>query len=559
MASMIRTYVDCVILSESSLFYTELDTNRPVKPEFIIRISFHQLPRNVQLITEFDIGHRDLGELIKTGEGDALKILYDFVYKEPKIMMLFLTGSSMIAKPICDVASLYNLVQVSATASSLAFSNKERYPLFIRTTPTDAVFLTAWEALFREFKWNKVAIIFENVEIFTLLMKELVSLLRSRGNYEILTIEHVESGEGPLAQLQSIKAFRTGQYGQRYVWMLLGWLINDWYLASGDGNDDTCTLDEMLTALDGHIAVKIESYASDFNDVDFYGLKPSPADIEIYRHMQSHHYYSGFVYDSVVAIALALNNTNGILSESGHQQSLSDLAHNRSMADILKETILDLKFSGVTGLVQLTDKGDRISDIIIEQKQGMVEQRVNVGRYNVERDKFDWDADILFTWEINGKKPPTDGVQEVTITVSPSETSNQDFKSSTEQLYCHWVYPSAQPLLLSLGMSLAFGAIFMKTYRVFAIFKIAVGKFKQIRVGDTRLILGVVTMVIFDILVSGCWIIADSMSSTTSVLQSMMMALRQNEDGVKISTMREDTVLDKERAIRRLTEKLEKV
>ncbi|XP_077978699.1 gamma-aminobutyric acid type B receptor subunit 2-like [Glandiceps talaboti] len=585
-----------------------------------------------------------------TNEGQALHLIHDFIYKKPQMVVLFLQLSSMVSKPVSEVATYYNLVQLSSAASSLAFSNKQRYPLFTRMSPTDAALATVWEALFQQFKWKRIAIIYENVEIFTLMMKHFVSLLRSIGGYEILSVEHVESGADPVVQMQSLKthdariivllgyeymsrkimcqAYRSNLYGQKYVWMLVGWMWRGWYFNRRSENYATCTDEELLMAVNGYIGVNFQAYTNDFNNINFNGLKPEPEDIEVFEHMRSSPslYYAGFCFDSMLAIALALNNSDKLLSRSGNQGRLSDFTYtDGSMAAIVKDAILNQEFFGVTGLVRMTNKSDRLANIIIQQKQVDEPFLVEVGSYDVANDEFEWSEESPLIWQ--GKVPPTDGVEEIYSSVSASGTLRILLNTMA----------SAKPLLLSLGLSLAFGAIFMKTYRVFAIFKIAVGKFKKIHVGDSRLLAGVVAMVTFDIIISLSWIIVDFMSITTGILrieaslllfgvflaweirsveiQSLnesrqialsiyvvalvsfisapaqylksddvtfvyaftgfamfgattvvlflafvpkMIALRQNEDGVRISTMKQDTMVDKQRSVHRLTDELEK-
>ncbi|XP_070566915.1 gamma-aminobutyric acid type B receptor subunit 2-like [Ptychodera flava] len=532
-------------------------------------------------------------------QAEALQILYDFIYNREQIVMLFAATNSMVTQPVCEVASFYNLVQVSGTASSPGLSDKERYPLFLRTTPTDAILVPAWEALFRYFKWKRIAIIFENVEIFTLLMKELVTLLNADDGYNLLTVEHVESGTTPTVQLDSLKnhdariivalayeeisrqimceAYRKDLIGRKFVWLLLGWLNEDWHLQRNLEDDVTCSNDEMNAALKGYIAVKGSSYSDDFSDVDFYGVKPESYDIGVYNFMQSTYGdYAGFAYDAIVAMAIALNRSDEIFSQLDPPRRLSDFTYDDvSMATVMRNAVQGLKMIGVTGGIQFTDKGDRLTEVVVEQMQG--EQLVTTGRYDVSNDVFSWADDTPLLWQ--GKLPPADGVTKIYMVAVPSSyvryvvytlsgvgiclsiicfavnvgfRKRKAIKISSPLLnnfiilgclllyaasilsghnvsnltplqfavYCHvhvcFMYPflspsQSRPMLLSVGLSLTFGALVAKTYRIYAIFKIAMEKFKKIHVGDTRLIIFVVVMVTLDILICASWIIADSM------------------------------------------------
>ncbi|XP_077978695.1 gamma-aminobutyric acid type B receptor subunit 2-like [Glandiceps talaboti] len=446
-------------------------------------------------------------------QAQGLHMLYDFIYNKPQLLMLFTGTSSRVSHALCEAASYYNLVQVSATASSMAFSDKSRFPLFLRTYPPDDILTPAWEALLRNFNWKKVAIIFENIEIFTLLMKDLVATLHSKGGYEILTVEHTESSINPVSQLQSIKnhdariiitfayeemarrimcqAYHTNQYGQKYVWMLLGWLNIGWYYFEFDEKDVNCTADELITAVDGYIGVKVPPYAKDFDDVNFNGVKPDATDVDVYRDLQSQFYYAGFAYDAVITMALALNHSIGILSNLDVPRQIMDYAYGDvAMATMLRDSVRQLEFFGITGPIRYLETGDRVSEVLVEQMQGV--QDYHIGRFDIAKDMFIWHNDSSFKW--HGKIPPTDGVEVIHVAALPTQTLR-----------------FAGPIMLSLGLSLTFGALFMKTYRVYAIFKIAMKKFKQIRVGDSRLITGVVAMVTFDMVIAIAWIVIDPM------------------------------------------------
>ncbi|XP_070567062.1 gamma-aminobutyric acid type B receptor subunit 2-like [Ptychodera flava] len=183
---------------------------------------------------------------------------------------------------------------VSGTASSPGLSDQERYPLFLRLYPSDTILVPGWEALLRYFRWKKVAIIYEDVEMFSLLMKELVLLFEDHGGYEVLTVEHVQSGFEPTNQIQSLKnhnariiiilaypqmtrqitcqAYRMGLYGRKYVWMLPGWLSSNWYLGPDGENGVTCSEEQMKSALEGYLGIKVLSYTKDFNKVNFHGV-----------------------------------------------------------------------------------------------------------------------------------------------------------------------------------------------------------------------------------------------------------------------------------------------
>ncbi|XP_070567011.1 gamma-aminobutyric acid type B receptor subunit 1-like [Ptychodera flava] len=297
-----------------------------------------------------------------TMAGDALGILYDFIYEKPQLLMLMISSSSLVAQPVCEVASHYNLVQMSGSASSPGLSDRDRYPLFMRLYPSDTILVPGWEALLRYFEWKRVAIILENEEMFSLLMENLVQIFGQRGGYDILTVEHVQHGFIPTGQLQNLKRHNARIIivlaheemarqimCQNIVWMLIGWLKAGWYLERTGENDVTCSDSEMKSVLDGHLSIKVLSYSQDFNQVNFHGVKPTKTDLELYDQMKSTYYFAGFAYDTVVYAALALNHSEKLLAALEPPRHLEDFTyHDAEVANYIKESVKSLQMHGVT-------------------------------------------------------------------------------------------------------------------------------------------------------------------------------------------------------------------
>lgn len=72
-----------------------------------------------------------------------------------------------------DSTSLANHVlplssQVSSMATSTALSNRALYPYFFRCVPTESLFNLARMAIIRTYGWRRLAIIYEQYDIFAL-------------------------------------------------------------------------------------------------------------------------------------------------------------------------------------------------------------------------------------------------------------------------------------------------------------------------------------------------------------------------------------------------------
>ncbi|XP_022089292.1 gamma-aminobutyric acid type B receptor subunit 2-like [Acanthaster planci] len=77
-------------------------------------------------------------------------------------------------------------------------------------------------------------------------------------------------------------------------------------------------------------------------------------------------------------------------------------------------------------------------------------------------------------------------------------------------------------ILIIVGLSCAFGSIFMKTYRIHAIFTVAVKRFKRIRLPDWKLICGVLTVVLVDFVIIAAWIALDTTSVNSRHLEPLL-------------------------------------
>ncbi|XP_033641055.1 gamma-aminobutyric acid type B receptor subunit 2-like [Asterias rubens] len=82
---------------------------------------------------------------------------------------------------------------------------------------------------------------------------------------------------------------------------------------------------------------------------------------------------------------------------------------------------------------------------------------------------------------------------------------------------CH-----VERMLISVGLSLAFGSVFMKTYRIHAIFTVAVKQFKQIDLPDWKLILGVLMIAVVDGAIFILWITMDTAAVTNINLEPLL-------------------------------------
>ena len=62
--------------------------------------------------------------------------------------------------------------QIGYSASSPSLSNKEKYPLYFRTSTSEIIENPARVALLKHFKWKRVALVVQQADIFELVIKK---------------------------------------------------------------------------------------------------------------------------------------------------------------------------------------------------------------------------------------------------------------------------------------------------------------------------------------------------------------------------------------------------
>jgi len=285
---------------------------------------------------------------------------------------------------------------------------------------------------------------------------------------------------------------------------------------------------------------------------------------------------SSFAYDAAWAIALVLNTSAQRLAERG--KFLENFTYtDKEMADVFEDTFYNTSFLGVTGQVSFTKYGERIGYIQIEQLQDGESKRVGV--YDVTTDTIIMNKREPIKWQ--GSGPPSDRTIRETELQSVSTglyafmavvavlgillgiffllinflyRERRIIKMSSPRLNnvivvgCMMTYFSvilfgldgglvpteqygkvciARAWIMSIGFTLAFGAMFAKTWRVHAIFKSITPKKKVIR--DEHLFLMVAAFVSLDILLLSLW----------TGIEPMHTGYRQFEEKMRIEDDKE--------------------
>lgn len=351
------------------------------------------------------------------------------------------------------------------------------------------------------------------------------------------------------------EAYKQSMYGKRYVWLIIDWYEDKWWEKKLDEDQITCTAREMGEAVEGYLAtdhMKLnEDVTSKETTVSGWTAQQYAKEFKNLTGINARH-ESSFAYDAVWAIALVLNTSAQRLAERG--KSLENFTYaDKEMADIFEEVFYNTSFLGVTGPVSFTKNGERIGYIQLEQLQDGESKRVGV--YDVTTDSIVMNKREPIKWQ--GPGPPSDRTIRETELKSISKglyafmavvavlgiilgiffllinfkyRERRIIKMSSPRLNnvivvgCMMTYFSvilfgldggvvsavqygnvciARAWIMSIGFTLAFGAMFAKTWRVHAIFKSITPKKKVIR--DEHLFLIVAAFVSLDIFLLSLW------------------------------------------------------
>ncbi|XP_002736691.1 gamma-aminobutyric acid type B receptor subunit 1-like [Saccoglossus kowalevskii] len=367
--------------------------------------------------------------------GYGTKVLFEFINSNITYVMLLGAGCSGVAQPVSMGANLWNLVQMSYSASNPALSNTIRYPSFYRTYAPDSLYNNARLAMIKYYGWRKVATLHENQELFSSTINHLSSLLRDN-DIDILTSESftVDASEQvrnlkeknariifgnfyeDMARQVFCEVYKQNMYGKHYAWIILGWYSHDWWKVA-DPNID-CTPEQLYTALDGYIATENIDLSIYRDRKTVSGYTPNEFQLLYEDVLKERNIYdsvnagASYCYDAVWSIALTLNQSIDILQNDANttNRRLEDFHYeDNSMRKVFMDVLENLNFEGVSGPVSFNPSGDREGLVNIEQLQDGKEVVVGVYFPQVESldEQLRWDmGDKAVQWK--GGEPPKD-------------------------------------------------------------------------------------------------------------------------------------------------------
>ncbi|XP_042890500.1 gamma-aminobutyric acid type B receptor subunit 1-like isoform X1 [Penaeus japonicus] len=203
--------------------------------------------------------------------------------------------------------------------------------------------------------------------------------------------------------------YKNKLYGKSYVWFFIGWYEDGWYEQHLQEEELNCTRDEMRVAAEGHLTTEALMWNKD-NEKTISGMTVGDFRRRLNRALIDNGYRNGstpvgyqeapLAYDAVWSVALALNRTMERLT--ARNTSIEKFTYtNKEIADELYSAMNATQFLGVSGRVAFSTDGDRIAWTQVEQ---MIDGKYNIlGYFDGQTDNLTWFN--LESW-VDGKAPP---------------------------------------------------------------------------------------------------------------------------------------------------------
>ncbi|CAH1391680.1 unnamed protein product [Nezara viridula] len=237
--------------------------------------------------------------------------------------------------------------------------------------------------------------------------------------------------------------------------------------------------------------------------------------------------FHGYTYDGVWAVALAIQHVAHRIRNIRKNQTVSDFQYRDPLWERLFIEALNLtSFEGVTGPVRFYDN-ERKASILLKQFQNGTE--VKVGEYNGVSEELDLNRGR----GIRYIKMSSPYLNNLIIIGSMLTYSSVIFLGLDSRLTSITAFPyicTARAWLLMAGFSLAFGAMFSKTWRVHSIFTDV--KLNKRVIKDYQLYMVVGVLLVIDLGIMTTWQITDPFFRSTKRMEPYLVELRRNPQGV---------------------------
>ncbi|CAH0549470.1 unnamed protein product [Brassicogethes aeneus] len=374
------------------------------------------------------------------------------------------------------------------------------------------------------------------------------------------------------------EAYKLEMYGKKYQWIIMGTFTFEWWKKMDV--DFNCTLEELELALQQTILTDLLPLSTS-GEITISGITADEYAME-YDSRRGNEYsrFHGYTYDGIWAVALAIQNVAHKIKYFRRNQTVNDFRYRDPLWErLFLDALHNTSFEGVTGPVRFYDN-ERKASILLKQFQEGIE--VKVGEYSAATQHLDLTLGAPLKWI--GKYPPKDRTLLIIEHTRVNKTvyailaslaccgiimasvflgfnikyRNQRYiKMSSPQLNnliiigCMLTYTSivflgldsglssieafpyictARAWTLMAGFSLAFGAMFSKTWRVHSIFTDV--KLNKKVIKDYQLFMVVGVLLFIDLVIMTTWQVADPFYRETKQMEAYLHPY--NEDIVII-------------------------
>ncbi|XP_055905099.1 gamma-aminobutyric acid type B receptor subunit 2 isoform X1 [Eupeodes corollae] len=549
------------------------DTGRGVMPS--VKLALSHVNEHPRILTKYRL-HMWWNDT-ECNAAVGVKSFFDMMHSGPNKLMLFGAACTHVTDPIAKASKHWHLTQLSYADTHPMFT-KDAFPNFFRVVPSENAFNAPRLALLKEFNWTRVGTIYQNEPRYSLPHNHMVADLDTMGCDVVETQSFVNDVNESLRKLREkdvriilgnfneqfarkvfCEAYKLEMYGRSYQWLIMATYSVDWWNTTADSE---CTVEEITKAMEGIILVDLLPLSTS-GDITIAGITADEY-LSEYDSLRGNEYsrFHGYTYDGIWAAALAIQyvaqKRDDFLSQFDYRV--------KDWESVFLEALRNTSFEGVTGPVRFYNN-ERKANILIKQFQFGEEQKI--GEYHSQLNHLDLTLGKSVRW--NGKTPPKDRTliyiehSQVNIkiyVVSASASSvgiliafvflafnvkyrNQRYiKMSSPHLNnliiigCMLTYLSvvflgldttlssigafpyictARAWLLMAGFSLAFGAMFSKTWRVHSIFTDL--KLNKKVIKDYQLFMVVGILIFLDVAIITTWQVADPFYRDTKQLE----------------------------------------
>ncbi|KAL8602938.1 hypothetical protein ACOMHN_057248 [Nucella lapillus] len=281
------------------------------------RLAIEVLNNSTEVLPEFELELKfyDTEHSAKAG----MRRYLDMINSGTTTIFMLGPGTSYVAVHVCVAAASWNIVQISPSAHSAALEDRELYPFFFRSIPSDAMLNTIRVDLLRHFRWSRVAIIYEkhSGNVYYGSLPTLARSLKQIG-VEVLLLEAVNEQD----------------YGD--------------------------TINTLKAVMEGHFSINYLHFTTDNTSVLGMTVK------EFRDVLGTESKYSAYTFDAMVSIGHVLHTAS-----RDHGLNLSEFSYNNdTFSSVFVEELKKMETIGVSGPVAFDEFGNRLGVSVLEQCQG---------------------------------------------------------------------------------------------------------------------------------------------------------------------------------------------